>query len=118
MEIKEFVKNVLKDIVDAVEEIRRESSRDMHLASHKDTNQTIEFDIAVTVEDSTKGSGRAGIKVFQFIEGGGDISNELKNSSVSRIKFGVYINTSTKQENAQHLVQINDRRNNNFNRAR
>ena len=101
MELKEFVKSVIKDVVDAVEETRRESSRDMHLASHKDSNQTVEFDIAVTVEDNTTGSGKAGIKVFQLIEGGGEVSREAKNSSISRIKFGVYISTITKEESSQ-----------------
>ena len=59
MELKEFVKSVLKDVVDAVEETRYESSRDMHLDSGKE-QRTVEFDIAVTVEDNTRGSGKAG----------------------------------------------------------
>ncbi len=105
MELKEFVKNVLKDLVDAVEETRRESSRDMRLDSNKDT-RTVEFDIAVTVEDATSSSGKAGIKVFQIIEGGGDVSKEYKNSSVSRVKFGVYVDTLTKEEEAQRNAQF------------
>ena len=104
MEIKEFVKSVLRDIVDAVEEVRHESSRDMHLKSGKD-ERTVEFDIAVTVEDSTASAGKAGIKVFQVIEGGADISKELKNSSVSRIKFGVYIDRLTKEEDARQKAE-------------
>ena len=97
MELKEFIKSVLKDIVEAVEETRTESMRDMHLDSGKD-QRTVEFDIAVTVEDSTGASGRAGIRVFSLIEGGGDVSKELKNSSVSRIQFGVHIDRWTKEE--------------------
>jgi hypothetical protein len=105
MELKQFVKNVLKDLVDAVEEVRHESTRDMKLSSHKESNQTVEFDIAVTVEDSTTGTGKAGIKVFQIIEGGGELSKEQKNSSVSRVKFGVHIEPWTKQEEAEFEVQ-------------
>ncbi len=105
MELKEFVKSVLKDVVDAVEETRSESSRDMHLDAGKE-QRTVEFDIAVTVEDATTGSGKAGIKVFQLIEGGGGVSKELRNSSVSRIKFGVYIDRWTKTENAASNAQI------------
>lgn len=101
MELKEFVKSVLKDLVEGVEEVRKESSRDMTLASHKESNQTVEFDIAVTVEDATSGTGSAGIKVFQIIEGGGEISKEMKNSSVSRVKFGVKIDPWTKDQHAQ-----------------
>ncbi|MFH1894674.1 MAG: trypco2 family protein [Patescibacteria group bacterium] len=103
MELKQFVKSVLKDVVDAVEEMRQESSRDMHL-NVGENKRTVEFDIAVTVEDSTSSSGKAGIKVFQVVEGGGGISKDLKNSSVSRIKFGVYIDELTKEEEAQRDV--------------
>ncbi len=99
MELKEFVKSVLKDVVGAVEETRQESSRDMFLNSVGE-QRTVEFDIAVTVEDSTSASGKAGIKVFSVIEGGGETLKELKNSSVSRIKFGVHIDRWTKQEQA------------------
>ncbi len=101
MDLKEFVKNVLKDTIDAVEEIRKESSRDMYLVGGSD-ERTIEFDIAVTAEDSTSGSGRAGIKVFQVIEGSTDMSKEVKNSTISRIQFGVSINRWTKTEERQH----------------
>lgn len=109
MELKQFVKSVLIDIVNAVEETRQESSRDMHLNPGID-QRTVEFDIAVTVEDATSSSGRAGIKVFQVIEGGGDISKELKNSSVSRIKFGVYIDRLTKVEEARKHAERVTRR--------
>ena len=86
--------------MDAVEETREKSSRDVYLDSPKD-DRTVEFDIAVTVEDSTSGSGRVGIKVFQLIEGGGEASKEVKNSSVSRIKFGVHVDRWTKKENSK-----------------
>ncbi len=100
MELKEFIKSVLIDVVDAVEETRQESARDMRLYSASD-QRTVEFDIAVTAEDASSGSGRAGIKVFQLIEGGGEISEQTKNSTVSRIKFGVNIDLLTKQETAE-----------------
>ena len=51
--------------------------------------------------NSTSGSGRVGIKVFQLIEGGGEASKEVKNSSVSRIKFGVHVDRWTKKENSK-----------------
>lgn len=115
MELKQFVKNVLKDLVEAVEESRRESSRDLHLTSHKETNQAIEFDIAVSAEDAIKTGGKAGVRVFQFIEGGGDMSKEVKNSTVSRIKFGIYIDTLTKQESAQRRARLDGYYNNHNN---
>ena len=97
MELKEFIKSALKDIVDAVEEIRKDSSRDMYLTTGKE-QRTVEFDIAVTIEDSSSGTGKAGIKVFQLVEGGGEVSSAQKNSSISRIQFGVYIDSLTKEE--------------------
>jgi hypothetical protein len=109
MELKEFVKNVLKDLVEAVEETRSSSARDMHLGSGKE-NRTVEFDIAVTVEDATSSTGRAGIKVFQIIEGGGDVSKEYKNSSVSRVKFGVEVSSITKADAAHRDAQYQNNR--------
>jgi predicted RNA-binding protein YlqC (UPF0109 family) len=101
MELKEFVKSVLRDVVDAVEEARTESARDMRMVSHKESSQTIEFDIAVTAEDTNRTSGKAGVHVLHLIEGSGDISAETKSGNVSRIKFGVYIDTRTKNEMAR-----------------
>ncbi|MFA6397488.1 MAG: hypothetical protein WDK96_01410 [Candidatus Paceibacterota bacterium] len=106
------MKSVIKDVVDAVEETRKESSRDMHLLSHKDSNQTVEFDIAVSAEDTTKTGGKAGIRVLQFVEGGGEINKEIKSSTVSRVKFGVYISTITKSESAHLTSQYENNRNN------
>lgn len=104
MELKEFIKSVLTDVVGAVEETRINSSRDMRLYRSQN-ERTIEFDIAVTVEESQGGTGRAGIKVFQLIEGGGEVSEQVKNSTVSRIKFGVDIDTVTKEENLRNQAQ-------------
>lgn len=89
MELKEFVKKVLIDLVQSVEEADSISPRVMYLYDRE--NKTVEFDIAVTVEDIDKLSGKAGIRVLQFVETGGDMAKEIKNSTVSRVKFGVYI---------------------------
>jgi hypothetical protein len=105
MELKDFVKNVLKDVTEAVDEYRTDSSRDMHLDNLKD-QRTVEFDVAVTAEDVTSASGKAGVKVFSVLEGGGETTKEVKNSRVSRIKFGVYIDRFTKQETAQHNAEV------------
>jgi len=105
MNIQEFVKNVLVDIDKAVEEARKESRRDISFSNTKD-QRTVEFDIAVAVEENNSVSGKAGIRVLQLIEGGGDISKENKNSTVSRIKFGVHIDTMTKEEEAAQRTII------------
>ncbi|NLT52870.1 MAG: hypothetical protein GXX85_18345 [Ignavibacteria bacterium] len=105
MDIQEFVKNVLVDIDKAVDGARKETHRDISFSDTKD-QRTVEFDIAVAVEERDSASGKAGIRVLQLIEGGGDISKENKNSTVSRIKFGVHIDAMTKEEEAVHNARI------------
>ena len=109
MELKEFVKKVLVDLVDAVEEARSASSRDMHLASEQQT-RTVEFDIAVSVEDSSGATGKAGINVLKFAEAGGQISEQTKNSTVSRVQFGVNVNYYTKNEEQTIATRRNSSR--------
>ncbi|MFA5093318.1 MAG: hypothetical protein WC543_05190 [Candidatus Omnitrophota bacterium] len=111
MELKDFVKKVLSDLVQGVEEARNDSIRDMKLYDKE--MKTVEFDIAVTVEDVDTVSGKAGIRVLQFAEAGGDIAKETKNSTVSRVKFGVFIGTQTKQEEARSIQEIRSQSNNN-----
>ncbi len=105
MNIEEFVQNVLVSIDKAVDTARNQMNRDINFADTKD-QRTVEFDIAVSVEETDSKSGKAGIKVLQFAEAGGDLSKENKNSTVSRIKFGIHIDSMTKQEDASHRAQI------------
>ncbi len=100
MELRDFIKKVTLDIVSAIEESREQSGRDMHLNSTSG-KRTIEFDIAVTTEDNVSAGGSGGIKVLHFIEGGGNIGTELKNSTVSRIQFGIHVDALTKIEQAR-----------------
>lgn len=111
MEIKEFVSKVLRDLVEAVEEVRAASVREMKLTSNSGS-RTVEFDMAVSVESATDVSGKAGIKVLEFIQAGGDVSETQKNSTVSRVKFGVDIESLTKDEEARLRAKIeaNDRK--------
>lgn len=90
MELKQFVKSVIKDVISGVEEAKTEAGRVVRLDNLKE-QRTIEFDIAVTVEDATSATGKAGVKVFSIIEGGGETVKAFKNASVSRIKFGIWI---------------------------
>lgn len=105
MDLQEFVKNVLISIDKAVDEARRETQRDISFSDTKDL-RTVEFDIAVSVEETDAKSGKAGIRVLQFAEGGGDISKENKNSTVSRIQFGVHIDAMTKTESANQQAMM------------
>lgn len=97
MELKEFVKKVLVDLDGAVSEARGERQRDVHFSDGKD-QRTVEFDIAVSAEEVNAAEGKAGVKVLQFAEAGGNMSKENKNATVSRVKFGVRIGSMTKEE--------------------
>ena len=97
MNLQEFVKDVLVQINAAVDEARQITSRDIRF-SDNDGARTIEFDIAVSADEKNSQSGNAGIKVLRFVEAGGDMAKELKNSTVSRIVFGLHIELSTKIE--------------------
>ena len=60
--------------------------------------RSVEFDIAVTIEESNSASGKAGVKVLQFVQVGGKADLQSRNETVSRISFGVYVNTWTKDK--------------------
>lgn len=106
MDLKDFVKSVLVDINAGVDEARKVTSRDITFDQSKD-KRTVEFDVAVTVEKNTSASGEAGIRVLNFIEGGGNISKEAKNSTVSHISFGLHIDSWTKEENQASKEEYN-----------
>lgn len=97
MELKQFIKTALQEIVQAVDEVSYEATREMHVTGTQQ-QRCIEFDIAVTVESDSSQSGKAGIKVWEFLEGGGELKKNNKNSEVSRISFGVNVEQSSKKE--------------------
>lgn len=105
MELKDFVKKVTLDLIVATEEIKNESTRFIHLIDTGD-QRTIEFDIAVSVEHESSAGGRAGIRVWSIVEGGGDITKESRNSTVSRIKFGMHVDAKTKEEKEKYEAQL------------
>lgn len=109
MNLQEFVKNVLTEINAAVDAARQETSRDIKFAD-KENTRTIEFDIAVSAEETDSKKGKAGIKVLQFAEAGGDITKENKNSTVSRVVFGLNITPLTKEERAQQSADFANRK--------
>jgi hypothetical protein len=118
MELKEFVKKVIADAVKAVDESSATASRDITLAYRQD-KRTIEFDVAVSAEETKSTDGKAGVKVLSFMEAGANVNNETKNATVSRITFGVDVSTSTKRENAMlQAVYDQNRENKRINNAR
>ncbi|MDO8463449.1 MAG: hypothetical protein Q7S96_04245 [bacterium] len=97
MELKDFVQRVLLDLVEAVEGASTTAVRKMKLTDNEQ-HRTVEFDIAVTVEQETNVTGKGGIRVLHFVEAGGDVGEQTRNATVSRVQFGVKIDPWTKEE--------------------
>jgi hypothetical protein len=98
MELKEFVKKVIIDLDQAISEANSETKRTIRFKGVKEQRTALEFDVAVTVESHVSGKVAGGIKVWGIAEAGASGSTESKNSSVSRVSFGVDISEYTKQE--------------------
>jgi hypothetical protein len=109
MELKDFIKKVIADTVEAVDESSRVAVREVHLASRTD-RRTIEFDVAVSAEEKTTTEGKAGVRVLSFMEAGGNLGVESKNSTVSRITFGVDVSSMSKQEQRVQEQQFDEYR--------
>ncbi|HRN70748.1 MAG TPA: hypothetical protein PLS49_06220 [Candidatus Woesebacteria bacterium] len=90
MEIEEFVRVSLEQIIKAVNEVNEQASNGVYFTKKGDS-RTVEFDIAVSVEDGKSKKGNVGIKVLDIGGFGIDLGKTNKNSRVSRIKFGVNI---------------------------
>jgi hypothetical protein len=110
MEVKDFVAQILVDLDAAIEEARKNTSREIHFSVNKN-NRTVEFDIAVSTEQGSSKSGKAGIKVLGLADGDASLSSESKNSVVSRIQFGVYIAEQTKNEEREQTAAFEARNN-------
>lgn len=102
MELKEFVKKVIIDLDQAVSEANTETKREIRFKGVKEHRTALEFDVAVTVESTESGNGGGEIKVWGIGQVGATGSAELKNSTVSRVSFGVDINEYTKAETREH----------------
>jgi hypothetical protein len=106
MNLDEFVKEVLSQIISGIRGAQdaeggafvvpsgdggHEYARHPRVSSSARIKSTIvDFDIALTVEDSTKGGGAGGLKVFGI---GANVQGELssRDTTVSRIQFAVPI---------------------------
>ena len=83
MEVKEFVKTILKDVNEAVVE----SDNDQFKCYLKDslTEGYIEFDLAVV--SKKEATGKIGAEVLGI---GGKTEGSISNEAVNRIRFKVY----------------------------
>lgn len=94
MELKDFIKHALLDVVNGVEEANKEKDR-FRLSSHKHAGtggngQKVEFDISVIVNESSESDVNGGIKVALVNLGGGKKESE-SNQNVHKINFEVFV---------------------------
>ena len=104
MELKEFIKKTLLDIVEAVNEVNEDSPYDVKLFG-LDDKRTVEFDVAVSAEKNGISAGTMGISVFS-LKAGGKIEKETKDSKVSRIIFSVTVDSLSKNKKKQESKRI------------
>lgn len=107
MELQEFVKDVIVQLDNAVNEAGSQTSREVRFVDNAGA-RTLEFDIAVSISDVDKKGGKAGVQVLRFVEAGGDVSKEVTSSTVSRVVFGVKIDSYTKDENEQSARELEE----------
>jgi hypothetical protein len=94
MELKDFIKRTLIDIVTGVEEANKEKNR-FHLTSHRhhgtgESGQKVEFDVSVIVNESSDSDVKGGIKVA-FVDLGGGVKESQSNQNIQKIKFEIFI---------------------------
>ena len=83
MEVKEFVKTILKDVTEAVAESNNETCK-FYLPDS--TKEGIDFDLAVVLKKGTKG--KIGAEIFTVI--GAKAQRSTSEEIVNRIKFRVH----------------------------
>lgn len=83
MEVKEFVKTILKEVNEGV----AESDNDQFRCYLKDSRESgyIEFDLVVV--SKKEGKGKIGAEVIGI---GGKTEGSISNEAINRIKFKVY----------------------------
>ncbi|MCJ8209526.1 hypothetical protein MUY27_07385 [Mucilaginibacter sp. RS28] len=94
MELKDFIKQSLLDIVNGVEEANQEKNR-FRLTSHihhgtKESGQRVEFDVSVVVNETSENSAKGGIKIA-FANIGGGLKQSDSNQNIQKIKFDIFI---------------------------
>ncbi len=80
MEIKEFVKNSIKEITEAAEELGNEKHS---FSIYSSGEKGISFDLAVTLKKSA--DGKIGAEIFNVV--GAKAEGNISHEAINRIKF-------------------------------
>jgi len=89
MDVKEFISETLKQIMDGVVDAQEHTKgKNAIIAPYYDYRKTVSFDVAVTVVEGKETTGKAGISVWSIGAGVGG-KTESSSSTVSRIRFEI-----------------------------
>jgi hypothetical protein len=99
MELKEFVTQSLKDIVDGLIDAQSYIIDNSYGEGIDQGYKRVHFDIAVTSQDENKKGGGGKISVANVFSAGGEIENTQAVTNYSRIKFETLIAVTTKKIN-------------------
>ena len=101
MELKEFIKETLNDIIDGVREAQQGSSKDVAInprikkvSDFTREIQYVEFDIAISELNEDGASGRIGVGV-PIIGANGSVSSGKQTEEATRIRFKVGVKFPT-----------------------
>ena len=97
MDIKEFVKETLRQIVEGVREVQSEVEGKSQIAPLEDKHEKVEFDMAVTVDEEESSDKGGGLSVY-YLKAGVGKQTSASTSTVHRIKFSVGVDFESKDE--------------------
>ena len=106
MDLKEFTKQTLIQIVEGSEEANRELAfkgayipytnlQNCNKAYSVDEDRVsrlvidVDFDVAITASESEGANGGAGLKVVGLFKAGGSVESKTENQTISRIKYSL-----------------------------
>lgn len=99
MELKEFIKETIVQISEGIRDGQKYIDDHNYGQGIMDNKgKEISFDVAVTSEAEDKIGGGVKISVASILNVGGDGSNTLKSSNLSRIQFKLYLKINAKDE--------------------
>ena len=98
MNLSDFIATTITEIIKGVQKASEYTSKNIGIYSSGNNNQRhVEFDIAVVVEDKNS-QGREGGMNLRVLEFNSQGKNEHRDSSVSRVKFGLRIHDKRKKK--------------------
>ena len=107
MELKEFVKDILLQIVNAANECNEDfvnNSIDASIENPHGCSMT-DFDLAVESVETDKKGGGVSIQVLQVFKAGGELGTGSSNKQTNRVKFQMPLCLPTPKNSKYHSTR-------------